>query len=74
MVDFLPLSVAVEDAYEAERKGDQKKEFEILQSHLNDLSFNKAQVVAQLENDEVHIMHTYMQLCTCIYTMQAANC
>ena len=59
MVDFLPLSVAVEDAYEAERKGDQKKEFEILQSHLNDLSFNKAQVVAQLENDEVRIyMHT----------------
>ena len=55
MLSFSPLSVAVEEAYEAERRGDQKREFNILQAHLQDLSFNKAQVVAELENEKVGI-------------------
>ena len=53
MLGLPPLSVAVEEAYEAQRRGDHKREFNILQAHLQDLSFNKAQLVAELENEEV---------------------
>ena len=57
---FLPLSVAVEEAYEAQQRGDQKREFDVLQAHLEDLSFNKAQVIAELENEEVRT-YTYLR-------------
>lgn len=46
-------SVDVKDAEQARRQGDYKKEFAIRKAHLQDLFYNKAQVVTLLKKEEV---------------------
>ena len=43
----------VEEAEKARRVGDLRREFAIYKAHLEDLFYNKAQVVAQLKKEEV---------------------
>ena len=46
-------SVNLGEVQEARRKGEQKREFDLLQAHLKDLFYNKALIVTQLNNEEV---------------------
>ena len=56
----------VEEAEKARRVGDFRREFAIYKAHLEDLFYNKAQVVAQLKKEEVRKC-IYMHIDTCMY-------
>ena len=43
----------VDDAETAQREGNYKKEFAVYKAHINDLYYNRAQVVTALNKEEV---------------------
>ena len=46
-------SVDTEEVLEARRRGEQKKEFDLLQAHLRDLFYNKSLIVSQINSEQV---------------------
>ena len=62
----------VEEAEKAGRVGDLRREFAIYKAHLEDLFYNKAQVVTQLKNEEVHKCTSYIRTCMYIFNHAVA--
>lgn len=56
----------VKDAEKARRQGDYKREFAIRKAHLQDLFYNKAQVVTLLKKQEVCIGLHFLRSCVTI--------
>ena len=55
-IHILPHSVDVKEAEKARLSGDTRREFDIYTQHLNDLTYNKAVVVTQLNKEEVSLL------------------